>query len=778
MRTQNRNRLYSYKNMVTASYRIIFWELKQIMGKVAILGAGIAGLSAGWLLKQRGLDFIILEKQPYAGGLARSFEWNGFHCDFAAHRLFTNDQDILQALLRLVPMGRHIRRSQIYMNGRWMRDPLDTIEMALHLPLSKQIELLRTYLGRDRSLPDDNFQNFVLRRYGQSLYDLFFQPYTEKLFGIPGDEISVLWAQQKVRLANPLDNYRKNTKTKFSYFYYPIRGGYGAIVERLYDEIRDHVMLDTQVRGFDLGNDRINGVRYYQDGQERTLAVDSVISTLPLTITGRMLDHPVPLSYRKVDAVYLHINKPILSDNHWIYFMDGDVCINRMVEFKNMSPVETPAGTTVICAEVTQDHDNVIQRVIDDLASTGLLDPRDVLDSMSLREEYSYPIYNSTYDQVLIEAESAFGRYRNLHVVGRAAEFRHREADDNFGAAIETVNRLAGSAPTPSAPVKKDAPVPTTSPVSPVPQATPLVYAVILAWNNYDDTHECIASVAKTDYPNQEIVLVDNGSTDGTPARIRAAFPKVHVIENGRNLGVPAGYNVGFSHALRRGADYIMELNNDTIVAPDMVGQLIEKAESDPDAGIIMPKVLFYGSQDEVWSSGGRYRRFPPAILFRDQRPGMEDTLRQIDYAPTCGVLISRRAFDMAGLFDPGYLFLFDDWDFSERVRAHGLHIWYLPEARMWHKVSRTTQPGSPLFWRTSGESTTRFYRRHGRPAWFSVPIHVGVIAIREFVFKGNWRNFPVFLQGVRDGLRKPLTELPPSPSTGKASFPQAPDAK
>ncbi|MBP7962321.1 MAG: glycosyltransferase [Caldilineaceae bacterium] len=746
------------------------------MGKIAILGAGIAGLSTGWLLKQRGIDFVILEKQSYAGGLARSFVWNGFHCDFAAHRLFTNDQETLQALLRLVPMGRHVRRSQIYMNGGWMRDPLDTIELGLNLPLRKQADLLRTFLGRNRSLPDDNFQNYVLRRYGRALYKLFFQPYTEKLFGIPGDEISVLWAQQKVRLANPLDNYRKSTKNKFSYFYYPIRGGYGAIVDRLYGEIQDHVMLDTQVRGLTLGNDRIDGVRYVQNGEEHALAVDSVISTLPLTLTGRMLDHPIPLSYRKVDAVYLHINKPVLSDNHWIYFMDGDVCVNRMVEFKNMSPVETPSETTVICAEVTQEHDNVIQRVIDDLARTGLLDPKDVLDSMVLREEYAYPIYRSAYDQILTEAEAAFSRYGNLYVVGRAAEFRHREVDDNFSAAIETIERLAGPLPTTTVPVEKEATMPASSSTSlGVPVAAPLVYAVVLAWNNYDDTHECIASVGETHYPNQKIVLVDNGSNDGTPARIRAAFPDVHVIENGRNLGVPMGYNVGFSYALQQGAAYILELNNDTTVDPNMVGLLVDKAESDPDAGIIMPKVLFYGSQDEVWSSGGRYRRFPPAILFKDRRPGMEDTLREIDYAPTCGVLISRRAFEMVGLFDPGYLFLFDDWDFSERVRAHGLHIWYLPEARMWHKVSRTTQPGSPLFWRTNGESTTRFYRRHGRPAWISVPVHVGFVIFREFVWKRNWKHLRSFLDGVRDGLRKPLTELPSAPSMDKTSFPHVP---
>ena len=217
-------------------------EDRTAMAKVVILGAGIAGLSLGWALKKYGIDFAILEKQAYIGGLARSFEWHGFYCDFAAHRLFTNDESILQQLLNLVPMGRHLRRSRIYLNERWMRDPLDVIELGTHLPILHRFKVIWDYLFRPRSLPDDSFENYVLRRYGRSLYRLFFQAYTEKLFGVPGNEISVSWARQKVRLANPIDHYRENTKTKFQYFYYPIRGGYGAIANRLYEEVKDHVL--------------------------------------------------------------------------------------------------------------------------------------------------------------------------------------------------------------------------------------------------------------------------------------------------------------------------------------------------------------------------------------------------------------------------------------------------------------------------------------------------------------------------------------------------------
>ena len=290
----------------------------------------------------------------------------------------------------------------------------------------------------------------------------------------------------------------------------------------------------------------------------------------------------------------------------------------------------------------------------------------------------------------------------------------------------------------------------------------PQVTAVILTFNHYKDTKECLESVLNSDYQNFNVILTDNGSSDNTPQEVRQNFPSVHVIELENNLGVPAGYNVGFRYALDQGADYILMLNNDTVVAPDMLSELIEIAEDDENAGIVMPKVLYYGSQDKVWSSGGRYRSMPPAILMTDKREGAQESTRLIEYAPSCGLLIHRSAFQLAGLFDPGYFFLYDDWDFSERVRAHGLNIWYAANALMWHKVSTTIKGSySPLYWQTFGTSLTRFYRRHGRPIWFSLPVHIGYVILREIVWKRQWANWPAFWQGIREGLQKPLGEIP-----------------
>jgi len=97
--------------------------------KVGILGAGVSGLSCAWLLKQQGVEATVFEESDNVGGLARSFKWHEFDCDFSAHRLFTLDENVLRQLLTLVPMGRHIRRSRIYLGGKWLNDPINIVEV-------------------------------------------------------------------------------------------------------------------------------------------------------------------------------------------------------------------------------------------------------------------------------------------------------------------------------------------------------------------------------------------------------------------------------------------------------------------------------------------------------------------------------------------------------------------------------------------------------------------------------------------------------------------------
>jgi GT2 family glycosyltransferase/protoporphyrinogen oxidase len=711
-----------------------------------ILGAGIAGLSAAYFLRQQGYDVVVLEKRPYYGGLARSFRWNNFWCDFSAHRFFTNNADVLAYVQALVPMQSHQRRSRIFLNHRWMRDPIDIIELLTHLPSDDRLSIIVHFLARDRTLEDTSFEHYVIKRYGRALYEIFFRHYTERLFSLPGHQIAVEWARWKVRLASPLDRLRPATKTKFRQFYYPYRGGYGSIVDRLYQHVSDSVLLEANVTSLERdSHGRITGVYFNRHGIKHFVHADWVISTLPITLNARLLNQRIDVTYQKVDAVYLLLNKPRMSENHWLYFMDRDSSINRIVEFKNMSSFDVPSDRTVVCAEVTRDVNNPIELVVQDLTRSNLIRIDDVVDAHVVREPFAYPRYTSGYVKQIQLFSQIVQSHPNFHVLGRAAQFSHYELDDIIEESQDLVKKVMQM---------QHSEVKILEPKN----SHPCVWIVVLTYNNYKETEECLNSIRKLRYSRKKVILVDNGSSDGTPGLVREKFPEVVIVENGRNLGVPAGYNVGFRYALNEGADYIFMINNDTIVDHEMLDFLMEAAK-EPNVGILMPLIYYYDDKKEIWSAGARYRRLPPAIVM--EKRVYHDHYHELQYAISCGLLITRRAFEMVGLFDENFLFLWDDLDFSQRVRNAGLRILQVPRARMWHKVSRTTNPYSVLFWKTHGESGVIFYRRHGRPFVVMALIHLGYFALREFVIKWRLKFLTPFLKGVQSGLSRDLVDVP-----------------
>ncbi len=291
----------------------------------------------------------------------------------------------------------------------------------------------------------------------------------------------------------------------------------------------------------------------------------------------------------------------------------------------------------------------------------------------------------------------------------------------------------------------------------------PVVSAIVLAHNNCDDTIECLSSLIESDYSNLLVWLVDNGSQDETAKQVAERFPSVRIIQTGRNLGVAGGFNAGIVPALEYGSDYIFILNNDTVVEHDTLTNLLDEALKNNSFGILMPKILYYDDRHRIWSAGARYRYFPPSIVMiglnRIDEPKY-NIPRDLEYAPTCALLISRGVFEKVGLFDDGYFFFYDDWDYSIRVREAGYIIRYVPSARLYHKVSRTIGSTKRTldFWRIWGQSGGRFYRRHG--SWLSAFVHLGYIALRECVRNG-WMPMLQFVIGAYEGYRQKIHSYP-----------------
>jgi len=219
----------------------------------------------------------------------------------------------------------------------------------------------------------------------------------------------------------------------------------------------------------------------------------------------------------------------------------------------------------------------------------------------------------------------------------------------------------------------------------------PLVYIVVLNWNGREDTLACLRSLEPVWNERTKGIVVDNGSTDGTPDAVRAAFAAVEVLEAGRNLGFTGGNNIGLRFALDRGADYVLLLNNDTVVAPGFLREMLTVAIVSEEIGFVSPKICFLDPPDLLWFAGARFSTwtgYGRVMGYREPDRGQYDTVRTTDRPCGCAVLVSRRLCREAGLMDDRLFLYADEVEWMLRARKHGFKACYAPKAKVWHKVS------------------------------------------------------------------------------------------
>ena len=221
----------------------------------------------------------------------------------------------------------------------------------------------------------------------------------------------------------------------------------------------------------------------------------------------------------------------------------------------------------------------------------------------------------------------------------------------------------------------------------------PRVAIVILIWNGKADTVECLHSLRDDSYPNKEIIIVDNGSTDESAAEIRRDFPEVTVLETGSNLGFTGGNNVGIRHALECGSDYIFLLNNDTTVEPCALSTLVAAAQAEPGFGLLAPVIHCFYPPREIWFADSRLELHRGAAWHDNSRqPERTHQPYEVPWATGCAMLIRAALLRELGGFDDRYYLSWEDVDLCLRVRKAGLAIATVPAARIYHKGGRSGQ--------------------------------------------------------------------------------------
>jgi GT2 family glycosyltransferase len=217
------------------------------------------------------------------------------------------------------------------------------------------------------------------------------------------------------------------------------------------------------------------------------------------------------------------------------------------------------------------------------------------------------------------------------------------------------------------------------------------ITVIILNWNGKADTLSCLSSLKEQTVP-LDLVVVDNGSEDGSEAAIRQAHPDITLLQTGRNLGYTGGNNVGIRHALATGATHIFVVNNDVVFDPQCVAELLADCMAHPNTAAAAPKCLFESEPDTIYFAGGRILRRGPALhVGLGQPDGPEfDQPGNTDWITGCALFATRQAFERIGPFDDRFFLLFEDVDWSLRACEAGMTLRYVPAARLWHGGSKT----------------------------------------------------------------------------------------
>lgn len=220
----------------------------------------------------------------------------------------------------------------------------------------------------------------------------------------------------------------------------------------------------------------------------------------------------------------------------------------------------------------------------------------------------------------------------------------------------------------------------------------PRIHLIILNWNGKQDTLECLQSVFKLNYHNYCVVVVDNGSTDDSIAVIRQKWPAVKTVELAENRGFSGGNNEGIRFALADGADYVLLLNNDTVVDPELLSAFVSAAGKFPSAGMFNAKISCYSDPRRIWFAVGRWSNehaWFSNVGLGDIDDGKQfETVMKTDFCAGCALLARREVIETIGLLDDRYFLMYEDNDWSYRARAAGYECLFVPQAKVLHKGS------------------------------------------------------------------------------------------
>lgn len=449
-----------------------------------IIGAGPAGLTAGYELFKLGHPSVILEADEMVGGISRTVNYQGYRFDIGGHRFFSkvpyvNDlwHEILQDDFILRP-----RLSRIHYKGHFFDYPLKAMNALAGLGPYEAMMVMLSYL-RAKAIPynggsEDNFEQWVANRFGYRLYSIFFKTYTEKVWGIPCHEISADWAAQRIKnlslkraIYNALVGSAKSMNgevitTLIEQFHYP-RLGPGMMWERcaeLLEAQGSPTVFGQPVQQIYHHNGRVTAIKALnRRGESTEITGREFISTMPLrelifslspAPPDKVLQAAHNLRYRDYLTVVLVIDRENVFPDNWIYIHTPEVKLGRIQNYKNWSAAMVPDTSKTALgleyflweqdAEWKWPDERLIETGIRECVQIGLIRPGEVLDGTVVRMKKAYPVYDNYYHRSLAIIRRYLEQFSNLQTIGRNGLHRYNNQDHSMMTGVYAARNIFG----------------------------------------------------------------------------------------------------------------------------------------------------------------------------------------------------------------------------------------------------------------------------------------------------------------------------------------------
>ena len=446
--------------------------------RAVILGGGPCGLSAAWEFARQGIPVTVIEVGPKLGGLCATTEYNGFRFDYGGHRFISKNRMLVEQVRGLLGDDLLVgeRRSVILLNGKVFHYPLSARDLLKQNSLALNLRALGDYLySRARCrlspCPEASFEEWVVNHFGRTLYDLFFGPYTEKLWGLPPSLISADWTSQRISLLDLGDVLRRLVglggevpRTYAPRFLYP-RWGIGQIFDVIGREIErlgGTIYLEAKVKAVEWKRREVQRIWFEKAGELMAVAGKYYVSTIPLPDLIHLFLPSLPddldksvqaLSYRAMRFLNILLDQEEVSPYTWMYVAEPGTVMTRIQEPKRRSPFNAPPGKGSLMLEIPcwvgdaiwhASDAWLLARALDDLERLGFPLRGKVVDAFSTRATHAYPVYSLAYREHRERLLGALEHFSNLVSCGRQGAFRYLFMDAAMEMGILAARHLLG----------------------------------------------------------------------------------------------------------------------------------------------------------------------------------------------------------------------------------------------------------------------------------------------------------------------------------------------